>query len=157
MNPDILIRRATADDEAWIVAEVPRLQEFGPPPWRTVEQMNAAEAADIAKGLTAEGGGTSVLVAYRESDGTPLGFVYTKTATDFFTGEEHAHISAVVVARTGEGQGVGKLLLGAAEAWAKSRGCRFITLSVFPENRRALSLYERSGYSTDVIRMLKLL
>jgi GNAT superfamily N-acetyltransferase len=46
-------------------------------------------------------------------------------------------------------------LLSAAEDWAKRRGDRFITLSVFPQNRRALQLYEHVGYSTDVLRMLK--
>jgi ribosomal protein S18 acetylase RimI-like enzyme len=46
-------------------------------------------------------------------------------------------------------------VLATAEEWAKSRGYRFITLSVFPGNLRAVELYERVGYETDVLRMLK--
>jgi ribosomal protein S18 acetylase RimI-like enzyme len=86
-----------------------------------------------------------------------LGFLYVTTQTDFFTGERHAHISDIVVARDGEGQGVGRALMQAAETWAQSRGYRFVTLGVFPNNTRARSLYERLGFRTDVHRMLKVL
>jgi N-acetylglutamate synthase-like GNAT family acetyltransferase len=48
-NSQVTIRRATSDDMDWILALVPRLHEFGPPPWRTVEQMNTAERADLAR------------------------------------------------------------------------------------------------------------
>jgi len=150
------IRAARPDDLTWILELVPRLHEFGPPPWRTVEQMNAAERADLTQALSSLTDLSSVvLVAERESSGAPLGFLYAATAVDFFTGEPHAHIKDVVLSAEGEGQGAARLLLAAAEAWTREPGYRFITLSVFPENRRALQLYERTGYSTDVVRMLK--
>jgi ribosomal protein S18 acetylase RimI-like enzyme len=66
-----------------------------------------------------------------------------------------AHIKDVVVTKEGEAQGCGRLLLVAAEEWAKRRAYRFITLSVFPENHRAVELYQRAGYETDVLRLLK--
>src|SRR6185295_3090009 len=47
MPPEVVLRPATADDWDWIVSEVPRLREFGPPPWRTPEQMDAGEIADL--------------------------------------------------------------------------------------------------------------
>lgn len=152
----ISLRPAREEDFAWIVELVPRLHEFGPPPWRTIEQMNAAERADLRNALASLDDETmAVMVAERLEDGTPLGFIYVGTAVDFFTSERHAHIKDVVVARVGEGQGVARRLLAAAEEWAKKRGYRFITLSVFPQNLRALQLYEHVGYSTDVYRMLK--
>lgn len=158
MPDSLLLRPATADDADWIVSQVPRLHEFGPPPWRTVEQMNAGEMADLRDGL-ARGGDPERLfvIAEREGDGHRLGFVYVTTQTDFFTGERHGHISDIVVAREGEGQGVGRSLMNAAEAWARSRGHRFVTLGVFPDNTRALTLYQRLGFRTDALRMLKVL
>src|ERR1041384_2701405 len=89
----ISLRPARVDDAEWIVALVPRLHEFGPPAWRTVEQMNAAERADIGKALESLDDETQTLVvAERSQDGVPLGFIYTATAVDFFTGEQHAHV-----------------------------------------------------------------
>ena len=38
-------RPATVVDEDWIRSLIPRLHEFGPPPYRNVEAMNASEAA----------------------------------------------------------------------------------------------------------------
>jgi ribosomal protein S18 acetylase RimI-like enzyme len=118
--------------------------------------MNAAERADLLNALNHLQDDASVLfVAEREVDRARVGFIYATTAVDFFTGEQHAHIKDIVVAKEGEGQGCGRVLLAAAEDWARARGYRFITLSVFPENRRAVELYERVGYETDVLRMLK--
>lgn len=47
--------------------------------------------------------------------------------------------------------------MSAAESWSQSLGYRVVTLGVFPNNTRALSLYERLGYRTDVLRMLKVI
>lgn len=158
LSSEIVVRPARADDELWIVAAVPRLHEFGPPPWRTVEQMNAAEQADLRNALASldDDETSAFLVAVRRADQHPLGFVYVGSFVDFFTGEQHGHIKDIVVVKEGEGQGVGRRLLAAAEEWSRSRGHRFITLSVFPNNRRALEVYERNGYAVDVHRMLKL-
>jgi ribosomal protein S18 acetylase RimI-like enzyme len=95
------------------------------------------------------------VIALRD-DGVRVGFLYVTTLTDFFTGERHAHISDLVVSREGEGVGVGRALMDAADQWSRQQGHRFVTLSVFPDNRRALALYERLGFQTDVFRMLKL-
>lgn len=45
----------------------------------------------------------------------------------------------VLFARS-EGQGVGRALMDAAETWSRSRGHRFVTLSVFPNDTRALRM-----------------
>jgi ribosomal protein S18 acetylase RimI-like enzyme len=157
MPTSLVMRPATEDDAEWIFSQVPRLHEFGPPPWRTIEQMNAGEIADLRAALSRDEDPDRLFVIAQRSEGTPLGFLYAVTLTDFFTGERHAHISDIVVAREGEGQGVGRALMEAAETWSRSRGDRFLTLSVFPNNTRALALYGRLGFQTDVHRMLKLL
>jgi ribosomal protein S18 acetylase RimI-like enzyme len=104
---------------------------------------------------TGDNEATAFLVAFHPGDNIPIGFVYAATNTNFFTGEQHAHVKDLVVAKNGEGKGVARKLLSAVEAWAKSREYRFITLSVFPQNSRAVKTYERGGYSIDVLRMLK--
>jgi ribosomal protein S18 acetylase RimI-like enzyme len=157
-NRSFILRPVTPDDAEWVFSEIPRLHEFGPPPWRTVEQMNAGERVDIGAGLDKRDAGDRLfLIAERTTDGVRLGFVYATTLVDFFTAENHGHISDVVVTREAEGQGVGRALMDAAEAWGRERGYRLMTLGVFPQNQRALMLYERLGYRTDVIRMLKVL
>jgi ribosomal protein S18 acetylase RimI-like enzyme len=156
MTASISLRPATADDAPWIFAQVPRLHEFGPPPWRTVEQMNAGEIADLQVALTSvDDPDRLFVIAVRAGTGERVGFLYAKTQTDFFTGEPHAHIADIVVAREGEGEGVGRALMEAVQTWSRARGHRVLTLSVFPDNRRALALYERLGFRIDALRMLK--
>lgn len=158
MSLQIVLRPATADDWDWIVSQVPRLHQFGPPPWRTVEQMNLGEIADLRAAFEQiDDPDRLFLIATHADHGERLGFLYVVTLTDFFTRERHAHISDVIVARDGEGQGIGRALMNAADAWARAGGHRFVTLSVFPDNRRALGLYEHLGFRTDVLRMLKVL
>jgi len=157
MLTSIVMRPATEADAEWIVSQVPRLHEFGPPPWRTIEQMNAGEIADLRGALSRGDDPDRLFIIAQHSEGAPLGFLYAVTLTDFFTGERHAHIGDIVVAREGEGQGVGRALMNAAETWSRSRGHRFVTLSVFPDNTRAFELYGRLGFQIDAHRMLKLL
>ncbi|MEU6221162.1 GNAT family N-acetyltransferase [Streptomyces sp. NPDC047022] len=44
------------------------------------------------------------------------------------------------------GHGVGDRLIGEIAAWAVERGARILRLSVMPDNRAALALYERHGF-----------
>ncbi|MFI9042540.1 GNAT family N-acetyltransferase, partial [Streptomyces sp. NPDC053726] len=44
------------------------------------------------------------------------------------------------------GQGVGDLLIGEIAQWAVQRDARTLRLSVMPENRAAIALYERHGF-----------
>jgi ribosomal protein S18 acetylase RimI-like enzyme len=152
----ILIRTATPDDRAWILPLAPRLHEFGPPPWRARPAMDRAVTEAIERALVATPAGSTVLVAESAPAG-PLGFVHLETAADFFTHELHGHVSDLVVTPAGEGRGVGRALMAAAEAWSRSRAHRFLTLNVFGDNTRARLLYERLGYRPDTTKMVKLL
>ena len=57
-----------------------------------------------------------------------------------------ARLYSYGVARAFEGQGIGTLLLGAAERAAKRRRCRAMRLEVHDHNTRAIARYEKSGY-----------
>lgn len=121
--------------------------------------MDAAVARAIGEALdSAESGADSaVFVAEAEGEGRPLGFLHVHTATDFFTGEEHGHVSDVVTASGEEGRGVGRALMAAGEEWSRARGHRLLTLNVFGGNTRARSLYERLGFAADTTKMVKII
>jgi ribosomal protein S18 acetylase RimI-like enzyme len=148
------IRKATAADTDWITGLAPRLHEFGPAAWRDVAGMNASVQTGLAKELADPTVGSEILAAVDPS-GTPLGFVSMRTDHDYFTSEPIAHVVDIVVAREGEGRGVGRFLLAAAEQWAKDRGCRLLSLNVFEGNDRARRVYEQVGFTVEWTRMLK--
>jgi GNAT superfamily N-acetyltransferase len=155
MDGDIRIRPAVASDREWILALVPRLHEFGPPPIRPLERMNAAVVEELEAAIDDPPKGSALLVA-TSPDGAPLGFTYLVTASDFFTLEDHGHVSELIVDRAGEGRGAGRALLAAGEEWAREQGYRLITLNVFEGNARARALYTRIGYSPDTLKMTKI-
>ena len=45
----------------------------------------------------------------------------------------------------------------AAEAWARGRGYRKLTLNVFEGNARARAIYDHFGYRPETVRYVKLL
>ncbi len=150
----IVIRPATARDRDWILPLAPRLHDFGPPAFRLRDVMDRAVTASIDAALTGASPGAEVLVA-EGTDGSPLGFIHLHGARDFFTGEEHGHVSDIVVAREAEGRGVGQALMAAAETWARGRGYRLLSLHVFEANARARVFYERLGYRADIRKLVK--
>lgn len=150
------MRRAQREDGAWILPLSARLHDFGPPSWRARPVMDEAVARAIGAALDRPAPDSAVFVA-QDGEGRPLGFLHVQRARDFFTGEEHGHVSDVVTASGAEGRGVGRTLMAAAEEWSRERGHRLLTLNVFAANVRARDLYVRLGFESDTIRMVKLL
>lgn len=58
-----------------------------------------------------------------------------------------ARLSLIAVSPARVGQGLGGMLLEAAEKEALANGCRRVRLETRPENGAAIRLYERRGYS----------
>jgi uncharacterized protein len=110
-------------------------------------------ALSLERALSEPSADAEILVA-EDAHREPLGFVSLQTATDF-TGEIHSHITDLVVCSTAEGRGVGAALLREAESWAVRRRHRLLALNVFTGNHRARELYERMGFLSDTIRMVK--
>jgi ribosomal protein S18 acetylase RimI-like enzyme len=152
--PEIRIRPAGPDDTGWITALAPRLHEFGPPPWRDVADMNAAVVAGTARELAAPTSGSAIFAAV-DANEAPLGYVSVRTDRDYFLDIAVGHVVDIVVAREGEGCGVGRALLEAAERWAVEQGYPWLTLHVFEGNDRARKVYEQVGYTVEWTRMLK--
>jgi ribosomal protein S18 acetylase RimI-like enzyme len=151
---DVRIRAARSADAQFILDLVPRFVAFDLPEWRDRDESANGVRRDIELHLRERPDGTHFFVAVTGED-SPAGFLHLQETKDFLTGAPNCHISDLAVAPGMDGRGVGSRLLAFAETWAKQRGCRFITLGVFPGNARARALYERHGYGVELLRMAK--
>src|SRR5689334_21196662 len=131
-----VIRKARPEDESGILGLVARLVEFGPPAWRDAQRMVAVDRGKIAQALHATGEDPLVIVAV--IDDRIAGFIHLHSLTDHYHDAPHGHVSDIVVAPDFEGHGVGRRLLEAAKDWAKAKRFRWLTISVFESNTRAL-------------------
>ncbi|HEY1709143.1 MAG TPA: GNAT family N-acetyltransferase [Rhizomicrobium sp.] len=113
--------------------------------------------ADITARVAAKGG--AMLVA--ERDGTALGWavVYHEQNDVYVLPEERefAYISELYVLEAARGQGVGKQLIAACEAWARKHQLGVIMIGVLPGNVRADAIYRNAGYSTYSTQLRKYL
>lgn len=85
----------------------------------------------------------------------PIACLWLGTAIDQLHGDHHAHIFLLYVLPEHRRKGIGKALMLHAEAWAKARGDRQIGLQVFQSNQPALNLYDRLGFRTQSLWMVK--
>lgn len=150
------IRPALPTDEAALLVLLPRLADFPVPPWRTAGEIAAADRRILLDALHRPAGGTSILVAVGDEDEV-LGYVFSSTKTDYFTGECHGHVEVLALAPEAEGRGLARRLMEAAEAWATGIGYRRMTLNVFATNTRARGLYDRLGYGEETMHYVKAL
>jgi ribosomal protein S18 acetylase RimI-like enzyme len=151
---NIRVRPATPAHADFVLALVPQLVAFGPPPWRGRRQMIDTDTLVIGRALQGLPAGATVLVA-EDPGGKPLGFIHVCGETDYFTRGESGHIADIVVAPEARGRGVGETLVAAAEQWARARGYSLLTLNVFVENTHARALYERTGFGAETVRYVK--
>ena len=151
----VTIRPAHAGDRGFVLAATARLSAFGVPPGRSAPEIVDGEARTLRAYFDAASPPETLLIA--ETAGAPSGFVFLEEHEDYFTLATHGHIGILIVAEAAEGRGVGAALMHAAEEWARSRGHATLTLNVFEGNRRARTLYERSGFRPDTIKYRKAL
>ena len=88
-------------------------------------------------------GGASVVFAGHTDDGTPVG---TATGAEYEAEPGIGHLYAMWVAPDARDAGVGRALLDAVEVWARSRGCRRLTLTVTETNAPARAFYVACGF-----------
>lgn len=150
----ITVRPAAPEDRAAVLALVPRLRAFGTVPLRTPEELDAGEERTLRHFFRSPEDGTALWVA-TDGDGSVIGAAYAEEGIDYFTRERHGHLGILMVDERAEGRGVGRRLLERVEEWASGRGHRFLTLNVFPGNRRAIGIYERAGYAPDAVKYAK--
>ncbi len=149
-----VLRPAGPGDEPAVLALLPQLADFPLPSWRTAAQVAGADTRILLDALTRGDAATSIIVA-QEPDGAISGFIFTTTRQDYFTGQPHAHIEALVVRPDARGRGLARRLIDAAESWARQRGYASVTLNVFATNERAAEVYRRLGFRPETVRYIK--
>ena len=152
----IRIRRYKPSDREFILSLVKRFSEFELPEWRRREDIDQANRAFLEPVLKQSEPDSAILIA-EEEGGALAGFVHLQTQTDYFSGEKHGYISDLAVDQGFEGQGIGRMLLEAAEDWARTNGYHLLTLYVFAGNTRARQIYEKQGFAQEVIKYVKVI
>jgi GNAT superfamily N-acetyltransferase len=155
VRPVMRVRGARDADLTFVLETAARLAAFGPPRWRTVDEIVEAEARTLRDFFESSDEGSRLLIA--EEGQQRLGFALLEELRDYFTLERHGHIGILAVTDGAEGRGAGGALVRAAEAWARERGYRTLTLNVFSGNSHARAVYEHLGFETDTIKYIKAL
>ena len=153
-NSNIQTRPASISDKGFIISLLPRLEEFGPPPWRDVTQLLATDTQLLSDKLMNKPPGTAIFIA-EDDQGVALGFIHLQSGKDYYYHEDHGHIADLIVAPEAEGRGIGRVLIEKGEEWARSQGFRWLTVSVFAQNLRAREVYQRLGYGEDIMKYVK--
>jgi GNAT superfamily N-acetyltransferase len=147
------VRGARGADRTFVLETAARLAAFGPPKWRTAEEVIEGEARTLRDFFESADDGSRLLIV--EAGDQRLGFVLLEELRDYFTLERHGHVGILAVTREAEGRGAGGALIRAAEAWARERGYRTLTLNVFNENHHARVVYEHLGFEPDTVKYIK--
>ncbi len=154
----ISIREATSRD---IDALIGLLYELDVLHWEALpghfdDPGEPARAETFVSHLLSEENGV-VLVA--ELEGEVIGLVqlavFDERYGPYRRKHPHAHIGDIVVSGEHRRAGVGRMLMDAADGWAKARGAEEIELTVWNFNSNATALYESLGYKTTKRTLLK--
>jgi GNAT superfamily N-acetyltransferase len=85
----------------------------------------------------------------------PIACLWLGNAIDQISGERCAHMLLLYVEPEHRRRGVGSALISQAEGWAQARGDHQLGLQVFATSQAALSLYQRRGYQTQSLWMIR--
>jgi GNAT superfamily N-acetyltransferase len=152
----VRIRQGTAADRDFVIETARRFAAFGPPAWRSAQEVVEGEVRCLDDFFDGRLKGPALLIAEEEGD-VSLGFAFLEPAVDYFSGEKHAHLGMIAVTAEAEGRGAGAALMRAAEEWTRASGYTKLTLNVFEGNQRARQVYERFGYQVETLRYVKIL
>jgi len=90
------------------------------------------------------------LVLVAEADGEVVGNVLV--SLDRSVASDHIGTLSICVAAEWRDVGIGSTLVKAALDWARQRGLAKVALGVFPDNERAIAVYERAGFVREGLR-----
>jgi ribosomal protein S18 acetylase RimI-like enzyme len=150
---NIKIRKFEKADIEAIISLIPRFSDFELPEWRKPEDITNKTNKQMQEVLNNSSAEEELFIA--EENEKVIGFILLQTRKDFFTGESQGYISDIAVKKEYEGNGVGRLLLGKAEEWARGKGYQLIVLHTLIGNERAKRIYEKFGFKKDNIQYAK--
>ena len=93
------------------------------------------------------------LVLVAEAGGEIVGNVLVSVDRNAAT--EHIGVLSILLADGWRDIGIGSELVAAAQRWTAERGLRKLSLGVFPDNARAIAVYERAGFVREGVRRLQ--
>lgn len=149
----IAVREAQEHDHSFIFELSPSLAEVAKLEWHTDDVVRKMHDDYISEMLAETSEPNVTFIA--ESNNVQLGFIHVRTHKDGVSGETSGTIPLLAVSPSSQGLGVGNTLIGYAENWAKSLGCRLLHLEVFSNNRKAKDFYQNLGFHPEIIHMIK--
>ena len=93
-------------------------------------------------------GDTLVLVA--EADGEVIGNVLV--SVEHSTVSDHIGTLSIAILDGWRDVGIGSVLVHAAQDWTREQGLAKLALGVFPDNVRAIAVYEHAGFVAEGLR-----
>ena len=91
----VRVRSARAADRAFVLDTAARLADFGPPSWRTPEELVEGEARTLRDFFESPDDGTGLLIA--ETGERRVGFALVEELRDYFSLERHGHVGILAV------------------------------------------------------------
>ncbi len=93
-------------------------------------------------------GETLVLVA--EADGDVVGNVLVSVEQSSVS--DHIGVLSIAIRDGWRDVGIGSAMVRAAQAWIREHGLAKLALGVFPDNERAVAVYEHAGFQREGVR-----
>jgi GNAT superfamily N-acetyltransferase len=153
MSDKIAIRNAIDSDHEFIFELSPILAEVAKLDWHTDETLQKMQDNYISEMLTNTN--TPHITMIAELANIRIGFVHVRAHKDGISGEMCAAVTLLAVSPKSHGSGAGKVLMSAAEQWAKKLGCRLLHLEVFANNTKANRFYEKLGFKPEILHRVK--
>jgi GNAT superfamily N-acetyltransferase len=150
----IELRTARPEDRDFLLSLSPRLSGVPGPAWHDLKAMEGFQDRYMASTFSAVDAAAQTLVAWSHQ-GERLGYIHMRPFKDGVTDEPCGYVSLLALAEGAEGHGIAHQLMQEAETWARAQGYRFLALDVFADNRHAVEFYERRGFQTETLRMVK--
>ena len=89
--------------------------------------------------------------------GLIMGYIPEYEEYDYldYTCPKRGEITELIVTKKVRSNGVGQMLMNKMEEYFKSMNCEYIHVDVFGYNENGINFYEKSGYHTRMLNMIK--
>jgi ribosomal protein S18 acetylase RimI-like enzyme len=151
-NFPITLRPATEADHATLHALDDRLIAEASLPGATREDFQRFQRR-FTDATLADNDPKSRLIVAEGERGAILGYMHLKPIHDDVLDCETGYLSIIAVAETATGEGIGRLLMQAAEDWAREQDYPSLLLDVFASNETARGFYARADFVEDSVRL----
>lgn len=148
----ITLRPATSADHVALRALDPRLIAEAHLPGMTGEGFLRFQRYLTDAALNDAHAKSRLIVAVAEGDDV-LGYIHLKPIHDEVLDCETGYLSIIAVSEAAGGQGIGRMLMAAAENWAREQGYPSLLLDVFASNESARGFYNKAGFIEDSLRL----